>query len=94
MIQNSCKYDEFGKSLYRHVPLIDFSVLPAVPPVPTNSEDPNVSGLDSSKGDDDNASDTGESSIPVIKKLPIRRHSSDPLTRKINRPVIKRHNTR
>ena len=68
------------------IPLIDISSLP------TNPEGSDVSNLNSLEGDNNN--DTEESSTPVIKKSPIRRHHSEPLPRKSNRPVIQRRNMR
>ena len=71
------------------IPLLEISLLPTVP---TNPEGFNVSDLNSLESGDDN--DMEESSTTVIKKLPIKRHSSEPLPRKSNRPVIQRYNTR
>ena len=69
------------------IPLID------IPSLPINPEGSDVSDLNSLEGDDNN-NDTEESSTPVIKKSPIRRHHSEPLPRKSNKPVIQRRNTR
>uniref|UniRef100_UPI003001CB00 hypothetical protein n=1 Tax=Cocconeiopsis kantsiensis TaxID=3082010 RepID=UPI003001CB00 len=49
--------------------------------------------INSLEGDDNN-NDTEESSTSIIKKSPRKRHHSEPLPRKSNRPVIQRRNTR
>ena len=51
----------------------------------------NLEGF-SETNDDDNSTD--ESITPVIKESPIKRHHSEPLPRRSNRPAIQRRNMR
>jgi hypothetical protein len=86
-------YTTFSEKAFLSIPLIDFSLIDS-PSLPTNPECYDVSDLNSFK-DDNNNNNTEKSITPVIKKSLIRRHHSDPLPRrKINRPVIRRNNTR
>ena len=71
------------------IPLFDIPSLPT----PTNLESPDVLDLNNLTSDGSN-SDTEESVTPVVKKKSIiKRHHSQPLSRKSSEPVIQRRNT-
>jgi hypothetical protein len=60
-------------------------------PVGSDVSDSNsLEDLSETNGDDNN---TDESTTPVIQESPIKRHSSEPLPQRGNRPTIQRRNT-
>jgi hypothetical protein len=75
------------------IPLLDFSIFSpnetSLPPssLPTTSE---FSDSDSLKDDNNNMK---ENNTPDIKKLPLKKHHSEPLPQKDNKSIIQRRNT-
>jgi hypothetical protein len=63
-----------------------------IPSLRINPAGSDVSDLNSLEGDDNN-NDTEESSIPVTQESSIKKHHSEPLPPKSNRPVIQRSKT-
>jgi hypothetical protein len=79
------------EKVFLGIPLIDTSPIISNPVGSDVSDSNSLEDLSETNGDDNN---TDESTTPVIKESPIRRHHSEPLPRRSNRPAIQRRNTR
>ena len=100
-LNNIINDSEFQSKIRGNTTIVEKAFI-GIPLIEIFSDSSNVVGSDvsgsnslegfSETNDDDNSTD--ESITPVIKESPIKRHHSEPLPRRSNRPAIQRRKTR